>query len=193
MQRFRDRKGCRAAHLVYPDPRPMRKGSLIAVALVLSALGAGRGQEQDDDRVYRSELHGFRVQRPTSWVFHEQADAGAGAFTLNLLPPGSKGEVRAHVRVGPAGSERTPAAVLERILGGLGSKPEYRETKTLSGEIAGRDAPGVETIYRAADGKDYRIRVLVLVEEDVRYLCTCLAPGAVLPAGGPKSGGTGAS
>ena len=66
--------------------------TIIAAGLVA---GCGRAAPTDTLRVYRSERHGFALERPASWVLVETDDGRRVWFLPQPLPPGESPETTA--------------------------------------------------------------------------------------------------
>jgi hypothetical protein len=159
--------------------KPRRLLLLIALTSLLVAPGRPRA----DDVAYSNGEFGFRISRPATWRFHEQP--ATGSITVHLLPPGSQGEVRAFVNASVTSEPTTPKKLQALALARIESKAEYRDTEITTVRIAGRDAPGIRTVYVDAKGARYRLWQAYLVAGAIRYVCQSNAPLAQWPKWSP--------
>jgi hypothetical protein len=134
---------------------------------------AASGQGSDD--IFRSESHGFSIERPgEGWVFKETRDKSAGKFTLAILHEENQGLVQVTVRVDRAGAFSDPAALRKATLDSIAGKAEYSKRKKKTFTVAGRKAPGF--IIDLSAGRVFRVRQCYLIEKGFRYTVGCHAP-----------------
>ncbi len=144
--------------------------TLTALALTCSLAVASNDE-------FKSESHGFRVERPgDAWEFRQETLA-ASELKLSIYPKErTDGAVILSIRAKVVGDGETPEDVLAEALEAVERGPQYADVEEQTERIAGKKAPGLILRYKTPSSGDFRFRQNYLVEDGVRYVLEFHAP-----------------
>lgn len=117
-----------------------------------------------DDLEIKSDLHGFRIERPDkSWTVREMDNPGDGTFNVLIEPEGTaQGTVQVAVRTKKLDTPVTAEEARDGALKSIGDRSEIKIKKTLSLDVGDLEGAGVIAEMDAMK-QTFRIELVYLV------------------------------